>query len=124
MPGTSVTNSVTRVAAATATSITSVDRVSGGRAVLGIGRGDSALAHLGRGPARLKQFETYLRQSLAEHSATALLARTMRAYLKAPYRWHLERNSAESITGRSPFRSISISWDRTRCARSSARHSR
>jgi len=59
--GTSVTNSVTRVAAATATSITSVDRVSGGRAVLGIGRGDSALAHLGRGPARLKQFETYLR---------------------------------------------------------------
>jgi 5,10-methylenetetrahydromethanopterin reductase len=60
--GTGVTNSVTRLAAATASSISSVQRVSGGRAVLGIGRGDSALAHLGRAPARLKQFETYLRQ--------------------------------------------------------------
>jgi 5,10-methylenetetrahydromethanopterin reductase len=29
--------------------------------VLGIGRGDSALAHLGRAPARLAQFERYLR---------------------------------------------------------------
>ena len=48
--------------AATATAITSVNRVSNGRAVLGIGRGDSALAHLGRAPARLAQFERYLRQ--------------------------------------------------------------
>ena len=30
--------------------------------MLGIGRGDSALAHLGRAPARLAQFERYLRQ--------------------------------------------------------------
>jgi 5,10-methylenetetrahydromethanopterin reductase len=60
--GTGVTNSVTRHAAATATAITSVNRVSNGRAVLGIGRGDSALAHLGRAPARLAQFERYLRQ--------------------------------------------------------------
>lgn len=60
--GTGVTNSVTRHAAATATAITSVDRISNGRAVLGIGRGDSALAHLGRAPARLKQFERYLAQ--------------------------------------------------------------
>jgi 5,10-methylenetetrahydromethanopterin reductase len=60
--GTGVTNSVTRHAAVTANSITSVNRVSNGRAVLGIGRGDSALAHLGRAPARLAQFERYLRQ--------------------------------------------------------------
>jgi len=60
--GTGVTNSVTRHAAATATAITSVNRVSNGRAVLGIGRGDSALAHLGRAPARLAQFERYLKQ--------------------------------------------------------------
>lgn len=60
--GTGVTNSVTRHAAATATAITSVDRISNGRAVLGIGRGDSALAHLGRAPARLKPFERYLKQ--------------------------------------------------------------
>jgi 5,10-methylenetetrahydromethanopterin reductase len=58
---TGVTNSITRCAAALATSIASVHSVSGGRAVLGIGRGDSALAHLGRAPARLEQFERYLR---------------------------------------------------------------
>ena len=59
--GTGVTNSVTRHAAATATAIASVQRVAEGRAVLGIGRGDSALAHLGRAPARLDQFERYVR---------------------------------------------------------------
>lgn len=60
--GTGVSNSVTRHAAVTACSIASVDRVSSGRAVLGIGRGDSALAHLGRAPGTLRQFERYLRQ--------------------------------------------------------------
>jgi 5,10-methylenetetrahydromethanopterin reductase len=60
--GTGVTNSVTRHAAATACAIVSVQRIAEGRAVLGIGRGDSALAHLGRAPARLGQFERYLRQ--------------------------------------------------------------
>jgi 5,10-methylenetetrahydromethanopterin reductase len=59
--GPGVTNSVTRTAAVTASAITSVQRLSKGRAVLGIGRGDSALAHIGRAPARLGQFETYLR---------------------------------------------------------------
>ena len=60
--GTGVTNNVTRHAAVTACSIASIQRLSGGRAVLGIGRGDSALAHLGRGPSRLAPFERYLRQ--------------------------------------------------------------
>lgn len=58
---TGVTNVVTRHAAVTACSIASVQRISGGRACLGIGRGDSALAHLGRAPARLAPFERYLR---------------------------------------------------------------
>ena len=57
---TSVTNPVTRHPAATASSALSVQRVSRGRMVLGIGRGDSALAHLGRAPARLGWFEDYL----------------------------------------------------------------
>src|SRR6185436_615675 len=60
--GPGVTNSVTRHAAVTACAIASVNRIAQGRAVLGIGRGDSALAHLGRAPARLAQFERYLRQ--------------------------------------------------------------
>ncbi len=59
---TDVTNTVTRHAAVTACSIASVQRISNGRAYLGIGRGDSALAHLGRAPARLGPFARYLRQ--------------------------------------------------------------
>jgi 5,10-methylenetetrahydromethanopterin reductase len=58
---TGVTNTVTRLASVTACSIASVQRLSNGRAYLGIGRGDSALAHLGRAPARLVSFERYLR---------------------------------------------------------------
>jgi 5,10-methylenetetrahydromethanopterin reductase len=37
-----------------------VQAESGGRAQLGIGRGDSALAHLGRAPASVATFERYL----------------------------------------------------------------
>ena len=45
---TGVTNSITRNAAAVACAIATVQSISRGRAVCGIGRGDSALAHLGR----------------------------------------------------------------------------
>jgi 5,10-methylenetetrahydromethanopterin reductase len=57
---TGVTNPFTRHPAATASAIASVHAESGGRAVLGIGRGDSALAHLGRAPASVHYFEQYL----------------------------------------------------------------
>ena len=70
--GTGVTNSVTRHAAATATAITSVNRVSNGRAVLGIGRGDSALAHLGRAPAQLVGARQPVRLAEAQIAAEAL----------------------------------------------------
>ena len=59
---TSVTNPVTRYPAVTASSALSLQGSSGGRMVLGIGRGDSALAHLGRAPARLAWFEHYSRR--------------------------------------------------------------
>ena len=59
--GTAVGNSVTRAAAVNASAALSVSAVSGGRFVFGIGRGDSALAHLGRGPGRVRHFETHLR---------------------------------------------------------------
>ncbi len=62
-----VTNPVTRHASVTATSAFTLQRFSGGRMILGIGRGDSALAHLGRAPAHLKWFEAYL-----EHLQTYL----------------------------------------------------
>jgi len=60
--GTGVTNPFTRHPAVTASAIASVHAASGGRAVLGIGRGDSALAHLGLAPAPVEVFERYLAQ--------------------------------------------------------------
>ena len=71
--GTGVTNNVTRHAAVTACSIASIQRLSDGRAVLGIGRGDSALAHLGRAPSRLAPFECHVRQLQAYLRGDAVL---------------------------------------------------
>ena len=58
--GTGVTNPVTRHPAVAASAIASIQALSGGRAVLGIGRGDSALAHLGRAPAPVSVLERYV----------------------------------------------------------------
>ncbi|MGY9074392.1 MAG: LLM class flavin-dependent oxidoreductase [Acidimicrobiales bacterium] len=58
--GTGVTNPITRHPAVTASAITSIQVESGGRAVLGIGRGDSSLAYIGRGPAGVDLFERYV----------------------------------------------------------------
>ena len=55
-----VTNSFTRHPAVTAASILTVQVESKGRAVLGIGRGDSALAHLGLAPMPVKPFRRYV----------------------------------------------------------------
>jgi 5,10-methylenetetrahydromethanopterin reductase len=58
---TGVTNPLSRHPAVTAAAAATVQAISGGRAVLGIGRGDSALAHLGYGPVGLGAFERTLR---------------------------------------------------------------
>jgi 5,10-methylenetetrahydromethanopterin reductase len=63
-----VTNPLTRNLAVTAAAAASVQAISGGRAVLGLGRGDSALAWLGHAPAGLATFEGAIR------SLQALLA--------------------------------------------------
>ena len=60
--GTGVTNSFTRHAAVTASAIVTVQAESGGRAHLGIGRGDSALSDLGRAPDPVPAFEDYLKR--------------------------------------------------------------
>jgi len=57
---TGVTNPVTRHPAATAAAIAAIHAESGGRAVLGIGRGDFSLAHLGYAPAPVAVFERAL----------------------------------------------------------------
>ena len=57
---TGVTNPITRHPAVTASAIASVQAASGGRAVLGLGRGDSSLGFLGGRPASLAVFEQFL----------------------------------------------------------------
>src|SRR3954471_670295 len=59
---TGVTNPFTRHPAVTAGAIATVQAESDGRAVLGIGRGDSSLAHVGLAPAPVAVFERYVRQ--------------------------------------------------------------
>ena len=60
--GTGVTNPITREAAVTASALASLNRESGGRAICGIGRGDSSAAHIGKSNATTKQLRTYIEQ--------------------------------------------------------------
>lgn len=53
--GTGITNPVTRSPAVVAAAISTVHAESGGRAVCGIGRGDSSVAHIGLKPATTDQ---------------------------------------------------------------------
>ena len=57
---TGVTNPVSRDASVTASAVLGLQVASEGRAVLGIGRGDSSMAKIGRRPASRSAFETYL----------------------------------------------------------------
>jgi 5,10-methylenetetrahydromethanopterin reductase len=59
---TGVTNPLTRHPAVSAAAAATIQSISGGRAVLGIGRGDSALAYLGHAPTGLAAFERALEQ--------------------------------------------------------------
>ena len=54
---TGVSNPLTRHPAVTASAMATLQRASNGRAVLGIGRGDSALAYLGASPMPIGEFE-------------------------------------------------------------------
>lgn len=56
-----VTNPLTRHPAVTANAIASIDDLSRGRAILGIGTGDSSVANLGLKSARLDELEDYVR---------------------------------------------------------------
>jgi 5,10-methylenetetrahydromethanopterin reductase len=58
--GTGVTNPLTRHPAVMANLAATINHESGGRFVLGIGRGDSSVMHLGYGLAPLRRFERYV----------------------------------------------------------------
>jgi 5,10-methylenetetrahydromethanopterin reductase len=55
--GPGVTNPVTRDVAVTAAAAATLDEETGGRAVIGIARGDSALLQIGRRPPSVEEFE-------------------------------------------------------------------
>jgi 5,10-methylenetetrahydromethanopterin reductase len=57
--GQTVSNPLTRHPAVTASAMSALQEVSGGRAFLGIGTGDSALANIGERPATLAELEAY-----------------------------------------------------------------
>jgi 5,10-methylenetetrahydromethanopterin reductase len=59
--GPGVSNSVTRDPAVTASAALSLQAESDGRAVLGIGRGDSSVQRIGKREDPLASFERYLR---------------------------------------------------------------
>ena len=86
--GTGVTNPATRHPAAVAAAIASVQVASSGRAVLGVGRGDSALAHLGIAPAPLSDLERFVRVTRAYLRGEHVAFDELRAY---------EREGARSI---------------------------
>lgn len=58
--GPGVTNPLTRHAAVTAGAIASIQQASDGRAMLGIGRGDSSLFNIGHKPVSPAVFERYV----------------------------------------------------------------
>jgi 5,10-methylenetetrahydromethanopterin reductase len=58
--GPGVTNPVTRDPAVTANAATTLQIESGGRVVLGLGRGDSAVQRIGKAAMRLADFERYI----------------------------------------------------------------
>ena len=60
--GPAVANPLTRHPAVTASAIASIDEMSGGRAFLGIGTGDSAVLNLDLRPARLSQLRDYVEE--------------------------------------------------------------
>lgn len=78
---TGVTNPLTRHPAVTASAAATVHSISRGRAVLGIGRGDSALAYLGYSPVNPPAFERALRdlQTLLSGGSIAFDPKAMEA---------------------------------------------
>jgi 5,10-methylenetetrahydromethanopterin reductase len=58
--GTGVTNPVTRDVALMASGFNTLQQESGGRMWIGIGRGDSSLAHIGKNAAPLSALETFV----------------------------------------------------------------
>jgi len=90
--GTGVTNPLTRHPTVTASSIAAVSELSEGRALLGVGAGDSAVYGIGARPAKVAQMEESLRfwRAVLNGGEGELEGRTYRLpHLQAPVRLYL-----------------------------------
>ena len=81
--GTGVTHPVTREAAVTASAMASLQEESGGRAICGIGRGDSAAAHIGKKQATTEELKNYVINLQSYFRGEAIDVGTM----DSPIRW-------------------------------------
>ncbi len=86
--GTGVTNPITRLPIVTASAIITLQELSGGRAVLGVGTGDSSVRTLGIKPATLSKLEEFVNQvrDLCSGKAVPLPNREVRLDFGAPNR--------------------------------------
>ena len=82
MLGPGVTNPLTRHAALTASAIATLQQVSEGRAVLGIGRGDSSLFNIGHKPVSPSVFQNYIETLQVYLSGRSLDANGYESQLK------------------------------------------
>jgi 5,10-methylenetetrahydromethanopterin reductase len=98
--GTGVTNPITRDPAVLASALASLSAETGGRALCGIGRGDSSLAHIGKGNGTTTQLKTfierlqaYLNGDAVERNGRASQLRWLDSYPMppCPYRYCLHR---------------------------------
>jgi alkanesulfonate monooxygenase SsuD/methylene tetrahydromethanopterin reductase-like flavin-dependent oxidoreductase (luciferase family) len=85
--GTCVTNPVSRNPTVVASLFATLQELSGGRMILGIGKGDSSLRRLGEKPAQLKEFKEKARliQKLASGEEVTYVPR-----FPAHESWHLQ----------------------------------
>ena len=81
--GTGVTHPVTREAAVTASAMASLQEESEGRAICGIGRGDSAAAHIGKNQATTEELKNYVLRLQSYFRGEAIDVGVM----ESPIRW-------------------------------------
>jgi 5,10-methylenetetrahydromethanopterin reductase len=80
--GTGVTNPYTRDSSVTAGALATLQRESGGRALCGIGRGDSSAAHIGRRSATTAELRGYVEQVRAYLSGEEVMRGEQRSRLR------------------------------------------
>ena len=81
--GTGVTHPVTRATAVTASAMASLQEESGGRAICGIGRGDSSAAHIGKRQATTKELRDCIQTIQSYFRGESIDVGTM----QSPIRW-------------------------------------